>query len=278
MESAPAAPVAITADKEAENATGFDPSNGHEERTALDGPSDASSGKEKDGTFIDTACDKSLTQTPGEPPPKPQQKPSCGICEKVEAKYKCPRCQIPYCSVACFRPHKENHPADPPKPAPAPAAATETAADQNKTRKRKHPFSVLDNSPELDRLFKKYPRLPSKLTHIHATTLPPKDEQQHQSGRGGLPWNLSQAPGYQSKVPKWSHDTGLQRGKKALRKARTDPGEDGDAVREYCELVLYLLAKEEDTEVDITDLMRKQATQEDVKLIEKLIEAEGKWE
>lgn len=188
---------------------------------------------------------------------------------------------VPSCSVVCFRTHKVNHPPDPPKPAlPPKAAAAESIGDRLQSRKREHPFSVLDDCPELDRLFKKYPRLPSKLTRIHTATLPPKDEQQQQQqqpGRGGLPWSLNQAPGYQSKKPRWSHDTGLKRGKEALRKARTDPGEDGDAVREYCELVLYLLSKKKDAEIDVTDLVRQQVNQEDVKLIETLIEAEGKW-
>lgn len=47
-------------------------------------------------------------------------------------------------------------------------------------------------------------------------------------------------------------------------------------MREYCELVLYLLSREEAT-ANVTDIVRQQVTQEDVKLIEKLIEAEAKW-
>lgn len=46
-------------------------------------------------------------------------------------------------------------------------------------------------------------------------------------------------------------------------------------MREYCELVLHLLAR--DDQEDVTDLLRQQVTQEDVKLIEKLIEAEAKF-
>lgn len=180
------------------------------------------------------------------------------------------------CSVDCFRTHKVNHPPDPPKPSLPPKPA---APEVKKTRKRNaHPFAVLDDAPELGQLFKKYPTLPSKLTRIHAATLPPKDELPQQPGRGGLPWTLAQAPGYQqSKKPKWTHDTGLRRGKEALRKARTDPGEDGDAVREYCELILHLLSKEDSAKVDITDLVRREVTQEDIKLIEELMAAESKW-
>ncbi|KAI8061854.1 uncharacterized protein B0P05DRAFT_599502 [Gilbertella persicaria] len=31
----------------------------------------------------------------------------CQICEKQEAKYKCPKCRAPYCSLVCFKTHKE---------------------------------------------------------------------------------------------------------------------------------------------------------------------------
>ncbi|KKY38058.1 putative hit finger domain protein [Diaporthe ampelina] len=189
------------------------------------------------------------------PPPKPQPK-LCGI-------------------FACFRPHKENHPPVEPQPAQAPSKPTQqdTNDDSRPNKRKAHPFNILDDSPELAQLFKRYPGLPTKLTNIHVATLPPAEEQ---PGRGGLPWNLQQAPGYQHKKPKWTHDLGLRRGKEALRKARTDPGEDGDAVREYCELVLHLLSKQEATG-GITDLVREQVVKQDVQLIEQLIEAESKW-
>jgi len=32
----------------------------------------------------------------------------CGVCRKVEKKYKCPVCFINYCSLACFKVHKIN--------------------------------------------------------------------------------------------------------------------------------------------------------------------------
>ncbi|XP_031502150.1 uncharacterized protein LOC116265585 [Nymphaea colorata] len=31
----------------------------------------------------------------------------CQVCEEVQSKYKCPICLIPYCSLACFKKHKE---------------------------------------------------------------------------------------------------------------------------------------------------------------------------
>lgn len=50
---------------------------------------------------IDVNGDKSLAQrllsprSPNESPVKPPPKPLCGMCEEQEAKYKCPRCQLP---------------------------------------------------------------------------------------------------------------------------------------------------------------------------------------
>jgi hypothetical protein len=33
----------------------------------------------------------------------------CRVCQQLEAKYTCPRCQLPYCSVDCYRNHNNNH-------------------------------------------------------------------------------------------------------------------------------------------------------------------------
>ncbi|KAL4558600.1 hypothetical protein LXL04_036801 [Taraxacum kok-saghyz] len=44
-------------------------------------------------------------------------KKGCKVCEKAESKYKCPACFIPYCSLICFKKHKET-PCDKPVPVP----------------------------------------------------------------------------------------------------------------------------------------------------------------
>ncbi|KAG4188878.1 hypothetical protein ERO13_A08G193200v2 [Gossypium hirsutum] len=31
----------------------------------------------------------------------------CQVCNQTQSKYKCPSCLIPYCSLACFKTHKE---------------------------------------------------------------------------------------------------------------------------------------------------------------------------
>lgn len=33
---------------------------------------------------------------------------NCGICKEEISKYKCPRCKILYCSVQCFKLHRES--------------------------------------------------------------------------------------------------------------------------------------------------------------------------
>ncbi|KAA8543451.1 hypothetical protein F0562_021054 [Nyssa sinensis] len=31
----------------------------------------------------------------------------CQVCDEAQSKYKCPTCLIPYCSLICFKKHKE---------------------------------------------------------------------------------------------------------------------------------------------------------------------------
>ncbi|GMI76173.1 hypothetical protein like AT4G28820 [Hibiscus trionum] len=31
----------------------------------------------------------------------------CQVCNQAQSKYKCPSCLVPYCSLACFKTHKE---------------------------------------------------------------------------------------------------------------------------------------------------------------------------
>ncbi|XP_071717483.1 uncharacterized protein [Rutidosis leptorrhynchoides] len=54
---------------------------------------------------------------------KAPPKKCCKICENTESKYKCPTCFIPYCSLTCFKKHKEN-----PCIKPAPENENDTSA------------------------------------------------------------------------------------------------------------------------------------------------------
>lgn len=38
--------------------------------------------------------------------PQTKKKLTCSQCQEEEPKYKCPKCRIPYCSIACCRAHK----------------------------------------------------------------------------------------------------------------------------------------------------------------------------
>ncbi|XAR61007.1 hypothetical protein NMG60_11034578 [Bertholletia excelsa] len=31
----------------------------------------------------------------------------CRVCDEAQSKYKCPTCLVPYCSLVCFKKHKE---------------------------------------------------------------------------------------------------------------------------------------------------------------------------
>ncbi|XP_020873902.1 zinc finger HIT domain-containing protein 3 isoform X6 [Arabidopsis lyrata subsp. lyrata] len=46
----------------------------------------------------------------------PRAAPTCDICKKLVSKYKCPSCLVPYCSLGCFKIHKETPCAKPSGP------------------------------------------------------------------------------------------------------------------------------------------------------------------
>ncbi|KAK3387137.1 hypothetical protein B0H63DRAFT_150499 [Podospora didyma] len=226
-------------------------------------------------------------------PPPEEKKPAvrlCVVCDKEPGKYKCPMCAMPYCSVACNRTHKENHP--PPQPrttedpkaqaaaAPPPGPASAAAVDND-------PYSVLlEHRSEFTRLLQKYPVLEQELARIEQTTLPPGNGG---SGDGsGLAYKMQQQAqlaaqgasggGHNNKrqksEPMWSRDVGLRKGADALRKARTDPGDRGDAVREFCDLVLYLLSTKPGGANDATRLVRQEVAAEEAKIVERLLQEE----
>lgn len=65
----------------------------------------------------------------------------CGVCEAVEAKYKCPTCRAPYCSLVCCKKHKETscepapapeEPQEPSQPTPTPATPMDVDEEDEK--------------------------------------------------------------------------------------------------------------------------------------------------
>lgn len=207
--------------------------------------------------------------------PAPAPKPSlCGVCNVNPPKYKCPRCYLPYCSVACNRTHRENHPPDPepqhnPEP-PQPQVPDVQSAPSlpSLPADPTNPFRALETSDKLRLLFQKYPSLPDQLLRIHAATLPPQDPE---SKKHAIPASLLK--GLPPKKETWNHDIGIRNGKEALRRARRAHGEEGDAIREYSELILHLM-NTDNSGPDVTNLLRQQLAQDDTNLIERLMAEE----
>ncbi|KAH7156123.1 hypothetical protein EDB81DRAFT_603482, partial [Dactylonectria macrodidyma] len=209
----------------------------------------------------------------GAPAPAPKAS-LCGVCHVNPPKYKCPRCYLPYCSVPCNRSHRENHPPDPepqhktePSQIQAPDAQS-TSPTPALPSDPTNPFRVLEGSNKLRLLFQKYPSLPDQLLRIHAATLPP---QEPESKKNTIPASLLK--GLPPKKQTWNHDIGIQNGKEALRKARRAHGKEGDAIREYSELILHIM-NTDSSGSDMTDLLRQQLAQEDTSLIERLMSEE----
>ncbi|KAM0455907.1 hypothetical protein ACHAPV_003000 [Trichoderma viride] len=191
----------------------------------------------------------------------------CGVCEINPGKYNC--------SVPCSKAHQQNHPPDPPKqekPAdqtpnalPPPTAAAPIDPS--------NPFSALASSDKLQLLFKKYPNLPNQLLEIHNATQPPPESPDAASKAipaslmKGLPANSYHNSGGKGQ---WNHDIGIKNGKAALRRARKANGEDGEAIREYTELILHIMNQTNDRN-DTATYVQRQIAEQDTALIERLL-------
>ncbi|XP_018489150.1 uncharacterized protein LOC108859739 isoform X2 [Raphanus sativus] len=62
----------------------------------------------------------------------PRVAPTCEICEKVVSKYKCPSCIVPYCSLGCFKKHKETPCAKPSAPEEKPGSPAKEVSVETK--------------------------------------------------------------------------------------------------------------------------------------------------
>lgn len=177
--------------------------------------------------------------------------------------------------MTCSKVHRENHPPDPePKPAepsqtaaaPSPTDAAPTAA-HDRSSSSNNPFRALDSaSDKLQMLFTKYPDLPQQLAAIDAAMRPPSEASQN----NGIPASLLK--GLPSKSSGWNHDVGIKNGKEALRRARKADGAAGEAVREYCELITYLMSGQAGAEA--AALLQRETATQDSQLIERLMAEE----
>jgi hypothetical protein len=177
------------------------------------------------------------------------------------------------CSIACSTVHKANHPAMEPKPAAELKAESDSksagAAPQPGTVAAagfKGPFTALDDSKELQMLFKLYPSLPTLLDKINTATLPPLNDPKSNTGNG-----YNKGTRHPKEEP-WNADRGMQNGLRALLAARELDGKDGEGVREYSKLVLQILSG--DDEMDAATLIQKQLAEENARIVETLLNAD----
>lgn len=188
------------------------------------------------------------------------------------------------CSVACSSAHKATHPAS---ESPAVAASSappppppKQGSDSATSNRPRGPFAALEESTELQELFRMYPNLPSQLEAIYSATLPPTaNNHTGESGNAGGTnnqinfgnWPGSKKKGQGGNRP-WNQDIGLQSGVKALCKAREAYGKDGEAVREYSRLVLKILSR--DDGLDAVEQIQKELAEENARLISQLLNGE----
>merc|ERR1711977_178361 len=212
-------------------------------------------------------------QKSSSPQSETPKKKLCGVCNENEYKYKCSRCYLPYCSIACSTIHKATHPAEEPKPAielkahptlpPKPLVArpgTVAGATNAANTVTTNPFAALDDSKELRELFKKFPRLQLLLDRINKATLPPIHNMQ-QTLNGG-----------RRKEQPWNSDRGLEKGVKVLDNLRNTGSKDGKAIREFSKLVLQLLSQE--SGLSAREVVEKELATENQKVVEQLLNGE----
>ncbi|OBT46601.1 hypothetical protein VE00_01738 [Pseudogymnoascus sp. WSF 3629] len=246
---------------------------------------------EVDHSNVEEAAEVSeATITEDQSPPKASLSSKvCGVCNDQQAKYKCSRCEIPYCSVACATLHRAI-----PCEAPVTRSLTPLAAEPATQNGSIRPlpgtvagstqgniFSVLESSQKLQSLFIMYPRLRSQLREIYSATLPPTDDPntlgsnndhsfpQFQRGRGGGRGGMGRG---NSRPGPWNSDRGTQDGIDALGKAKLEFGKAGEGVREYANLVLKLVAADG---VDVARLVQDEVAEENAKIIAQLLNGDA---
>jgi hypothetical protein len=130
----------------------------------------------------------------------------------------------------------------------------------------KGPFTALDDSKELQMLFKLYPSLASLLDKINTATLPPLNDLKSNIGNG-----YNKGTRHRKEEP-WNTDRGMQNGLRALLAARQLDDKDGEGIREYSKLVLHILSG--DDEMDAATLIQNQLAEENARIVETLLNAD----
>ncbi|KAL5387602.1 hypothetical protein DPSP01_003397 [Paraphaeosphaeria sporulosa] len=199
---------------------------------------------------------------------------TCGVCNSAPKKYKCPTCALPYCSIPCFREHKQTHPegaSAAPAPQPVvevelPSATPETIPTYIRT---KRDFSRLATDTHFQTLLKSNPTLLSTLQRVYAATIKPEDgdapQRRGMRGRGGSRGRGGRGRGRGrggwgggDGTPRWTQKQGDNDALtilKSLREGNTTEGTSG--MGEFVRLVeeMYGDAKQTEGEGDAMDTL-----------------------
>ncbi|KAI1780461.1 hypothetical protein F4818DRAFT_435667 [Hypoxylon cercidicola] len=207
-------------------------------------------------------------------------RPPCIVCNTAEGKYKCPRCYLYSCSLSCSKEHRNSHPTPSVKsesesavdisalpvgdvPA-APVSDVSSTQERPDVSKR----SGIADMPEYKALLRKYPNLERLLWDIAVATDPPSDNGSAHGKHGAMPGSVK---GGRKPNQPWTKDMGYENGVEALRRTREAPGDDRDALKEYCELVRQYSAKREYV---AATKVRREVAQDDARAISNLLRAE----
>ncbi|KAI0453210.1 hypothetical protein F5B21DRAFT_505602 [Xylaria acuta] len=183
-------------------------------------------------------------------------RPLCFVCNTVEGKYRCPRCDEFTCSLLCSREHRDNHPAVEEKPKPPTSADLAAAQPAPSEPKRPAKLSDIADTTEYKTLLQRYPDLEKYLWSIATATDPPK------SNQGGKMSRKSNQP--------WSKEEGMTSAVQLVQSIKASPGDVRDALREFSDLVSIFKTRIQERD----DQIRKRRAEEDAQIISRLLREE----
>ncbi|KAH0369012.1 hypothetical protein KCU65_g3592, partial [Aureobasidium melanogenum] len=177
----------------------------------------------------------------------------CGVCTQNDSKYKCPSCQLRYCSIACFKQHKETHANDPPKqqstqsiqPAPAPSDLSQAPATRPPLpgSSKKIDFAGFESDPELLRLLSRYPNLRIQLQSVYGLTLEPTPQEQRSFSSRGRGRGRGRGGFHQQSH--WSQAKGDKEAIESFKNMRNAEADD-QALAEFVQLLKMRFAPDTD--------------------------------
>ncbi|KIW06309.1 uncharacterized protein PV09_02774 [Verruconis gallopava] len=162
----------------------------------------------------------------------------CEVCHDLESKYKCPQCELRYCSLNCFKLHKQLHESSTDANASS-ALRDESSAPSVQPHRTQQPakvdpYTALEEHPNFQILFKKYPDLKSQLSRVYQATMNPS--QQDESSLGVQQKTRDRVRG------QWTQEKGDELAAKLLAKL----AKEHEGVKEFMALVRIVFDSEEE--------------------------------